>query len=410
MNGQRNLMSTIGLVITFCFGLVNGAVVDLNGNNFDSTISGAEFVFVNFYADWCFYSNQLKPIFEEASGKFLDPTKVVFAKVDCDRQSDIASKYGVSKYPTLKIFRFGEQAKREYRGQRSVDALVKFAEQQVVPSFQEFASKPDLDSKLNPKKRNIVGYLAAKDGPIAKTLLKIASNLRDDCQFWLVFGEAARPMNNGVDKVVFRDTSGEEASFTGNLQDFTLTKQWIQDKCVPLVRELTFENAEELTEEGLPFLILFRNPSDDGIYKIFTDEVVRQLSDQRTSVNALVADGQKFAHPLHHLGKSVHDLPILAIDSFRHMYVFPDIKQLTTPGKLRQFVLDLHSGKLHREFHNGPDPTRSPPSPGQPPSNNQPGQGGPPGSEQQQRTDPPESVFQKLKPNENRYTLIRDEF
>jgi len=27
-----------------------------------------------------------------------------------------------------------------------------------------------------------------------------------------------------------------------------------------------------------------------------------------------------------------------------------------TPGKLRKFVQDLHSGKLHREFHHGPDP------------------------------------------------------
>jgi hypothetical protein len=26
------------------------------------------------------------------------------------------------------------------------------------------------------------------------------------------------------------------------------------------------------------------------------------------------------------------------------------------PGLLKQFVADLHSGKLHREFHHGPDP------------------------------------------------------
>jgi endoplasmic reticulum resident protein 44 len=31
----------------------------------------------------------------------------------------------------------------------------------------------------------------------------------------------------------------------------------------------------------------------------------------------------KFSHPLHHLGKTAKDLPVLAIDSFRHMYVFP---------------------------------------------------------------------------------------
>ena len=30
-----------------------------------------------------------------------------------------------------------------------------------------------------------------------------------------------------------------------------------------------------------------------------------------------------------------------------------------TPSLLRQFVLDLQSGKLHREFHNGPDPVIS---------------------------------------------------
>ena len=31
-----------------------------------------------------------------------------------------------------------------------------------------------------------------------------------------------------------------------------------------------------------------------------------------------------------------------------------------TPGKLQEFINDLHSGKLHREYHNGPDPTEPP--------------------------------------------------
>jgi hypothetical protein len=40
------------------------------------------------------------------------------------------------------------------------------------------------------------------------------------------------------------------------------------------------------------------------------------------SINFLTADGEKFSHPLHHLGKTSKDLPILAIDSFRHMYIW----------------------------------------------------------------------------------------
>ena len=43
------------------------------------------------------------------------------------------------------------------------------------------------------------------------------------------------------------------------------------------------------------------------------------------NMNFLTADGTKFTHPLHHLGKTPKDLPVIAIDSFRHMYLFPNI-------------------------------------------------------------------------------------
>ena len=42
------------------------------------------------------------------------------------------------------------------------------------------------------------------------------------------------------------------------------------------------------------------------------------------SINTLTADGKKFSHPLYHLGKTTNDLPVLAIDSFRHMYMWPN--------------------------------------------------------------------------------------
>ena len=49
------------------------------------------------------------------------------------------------------------------------------------------------------------------------------------------------------------------------------------------------------------------------------------------NVNFLVADGLKFAHPLHHLGKSKEDLPLIAIDSFRHMYLFKKYEDSRIP-------------------------------------------------------------------------------
>jgi endoplasmic reticulum resident protein 44 len=113
------------------------------------------------------------------------------------------------------------------------------------------------------------------------------------------------------------------------------------------------------------------------------------------SVNFLTADGIRFAHPLHHLGKSQSDLPLIAIDSFRHMYLFPDINDMEVPGKLKSFLQDLYSGKLHREFHYGPEPVTNTPKEIE---------GG-----SKKPTTPPESTFKKLAPSKNRYTLLRDE-
>merc|ERR1739844_775865 len=89
--------------------------------------------------------------------------------------------------------------------------------------------------------------------------------------------------------------------------------------------------------------------------KQYSDIVQRELMEDKQNVNFLVADGIKFAHPLHHLGKNKEDLPLIAIDSFRHMYLFAKYEDAQIPGKLKQFLQDLYSGKLHREFHYGPD-------------------------------------------------------
>lgn len=111
----------------------------------------------------------------------------------------------------------------------------------------------------------------------------------------------------------------------------------------------------------------------------------------------MTADGVKFAHPLHHLGKSVSDLPLIAIDSFRHMYLFPDAREMEVPGKLKTFLKDLYSGKLHRDFHYRPDPSDNRiSSPSEPDKVKGP-------------TTPPESTFKKLAPSKNRYTLLKDE-
>ncbi|VDN03722.1 unnamed protein product [Thelazia callipaeda] len=364
-------------------------------------VENHEVVFVNFYADWCRFSQHLKPIFEEASNQFKNRgDRVAWATVDCDRETDIAQKYHVNKYPTLKLFRSGELVKKEYRGQRSSSALSQFIEKELLSTIRNFTSNADLANQIDQEKRNVIAYFDKAAGPEFDNFIRTASLLRDDCTFWLGIGETFASELTKGNRLEYRPTDiKERAEYTGGLANFETMKEWLTDKCIPSIREITFENAEELTEEGLPFLILFRTAGDSKIEKIFSDQVARELFDQKTSINCLFADGKKFAHPLKHLGKTMDDMPILAIDSFRHMYLFPDINELTVPGKLRQFVLDLHSGKLHREFHHGPDSTKSVLSSSSDDLLEK-------RAKEIAKQQPPTSVFKHLKPAENRYSLL----
>ena len=86
-----------------------------------------------------------------------------------------------------------------------------------------------------------------------------------------------------------RSTESDE-SFKGDLKSYDEFSAWMTDKCVPLVREITFENAEELTEEGLPFLILFYDPDDTHSIKKYNDIINRELLDEkRNSIPSLTS-------------------------------------------------------------------------------------------------------------------------
>lgn len=85
-------------------------------------------------------------------------------------------------------------------------------------------------------------------------------------------------------------------------------------------------------------------------------------------------------------------------------------------GLLKQFVDDLQSGKLHREFHYGPETvTQSQKVNAVPKAQN--GQQhvprdaapSPQAGGAKDPTSPPESVFKQLKPSNNRYTVLKDE-
>ena len=56
---------------------------------------------------------------------YPDEGVVRMGRIDCDAQPELAQKYRISKYPTIRIFRYGIEMKKEYRGNRNPEDFKK---------------------------------------------------------------------------------------------------------------------------------------------------------------------------------------------------------------------------------------------------------------------------------------------
>ena len=78
------------------------AVVELNRDNFEKTVTENSFVVVDFWAPWCGPCRTFAPTFERVSEEHPD---IVFAKVNTEEEHEIAAHFQIRSIPTLMMFR-----------------------------------------------------------------------------------------------------------------------------------------------------------------------------------------------------------------------------------------------------------------------------------------------------------------
>ncbi|HXK55366.1 MAG: thioredoxin [Gammaproteobacteria bacterium] len=78
------------------------AIVELNKDNFQETVTNSDFVIVDFWAPWCGPCRSFGPTYEKVSE---DHPNIVFAKVNTEEEREIAQHFQIRSIPTLMIFR-----------------------------------------------------------------------------------------------------------------------------------------------------------------------------------------------------------------------------------------------------------------------------------------------------------------
>ncbi|OIP40357.1 MAG: thioredoxin [Deltaproteobacteria bacterium CG2_30_63_29] len=78
------------------------ATVELNKDNFETTVEANDILLVDFWASWCGPCMRFAPTYEAISEKHPN---IVFAKVNTEEQPELASYFQIRSIPTLMVFR-----------------------------------------------------------------------------------------------------------------------------------------------------------------------------------------------------------------------------------------------------------------------------------------------------------------
>ncbi|XP_076157581.1 protein disulfide isomerase family A, member 8 [Alosa pseudoharengus] len=343
------------------------AVLELGDADFDYLAAEQETMLVKFYAPWCGHCKKLAPDFELAASRLKGI--VALAKVDCTSNTDTCSRFGVTGYPTLKIFRSGEESSA-YDGPRTADGMVKYMKKNAGPNSYSLSTEELLDAFIDNFDASVVGFFSSSDSPQLAEFLRAAAAMRDAYRFGHTT-DLQLGLKHGMDTegvVLFRPPRLSSVFEDGALK-FTDTvtsaalRRFIRDNIFGMCPHLTPENKDKLRQRDLLTayydLDYRRNPKGSNYWRNRVMKVGSGFVPE--GLTFAVANRKDFQDELEEdfgLGTSDGgDLPFVTIRTrLGHKYTMRE--EFTRDGKsLERFLDDYFAGRLKRYVKSEPIPS-----------------------------------------------------
>lgn len=325
-------------------------VLDLTDSDFSSRIADIDTTLVMFYAPWCGHCKRLKPEYAKA-GELLrgsDP-QIVLAKVDCtEGGKDTCSKFSISGYPTLKIFKNGEFS-ADYNGPREAAGIAKYMKAQTGPASKDLLTVAEIEDYLKVQETTVIGFFE-KETDLKTVFLKYADKFREKLRFG--HSSAADVLKNYKETnaiVLFRAPQYQNkfepnsVTFKGSSLDELTT--FVKENYHGLVGHRTRDLAQDFKH---PFVIAYysvdyaKNPKGTNYWRNRILKVAKEYSgDYRFAVSSK----DDFQHELNEYGYDyTGEKPVvLARDKDNQKFIMTSEFSVEN---LQQFLSDLEEGNL----------------------------------------------------------------
>jgi len=246
-------------------------VLVLTSENFQEALDANPIILVEFYAPWCGHCKKLAPEYASAAQTLAtDGSTAKLAKVDATEQKDLAGRYGVRGYPTLKLFRNGQPM--DYSGGRTADAIVAYMNKKSGPPAETLETVEAADALVEKAKVAVIGFFKDTESEEAKAFLQTAGSL-DDQLFGItssseVFAKFEVTGDSAV--VLFKKFDEGKNVLEGEMTAASV-KQFVKTNAVPLVIDFNQDTAKAIFGDNnikAHFIIFTSAQDEDHEYKI----------------------------------------------------------------------------------------------------------------------------------------------
>lgn len=308
----------------------------------------------------CGHCKRLKPEFAKAAELLKnDDPPIALAKVDCtEAGKDTCSRFSVSGYPTLKIFKNGEVS-QEYNGPREASGIVKYMRAQVGPASRDILTVEQMEAFLKVNEAAVVGFFE-KESDLKGVFTQYADKFREKLRFAHSSAKAVLEKYGETDAILLFRAPQLANKFE---PDFVKFEGKGREQLTDFVKEnihglAGHRTRESSTEFKNPLIVAYyavdyaKNPKGTNYWRNRILKVAKEFVGKATFA---VSSKDDFQHELNEYGYDyTGEKPvILARDAKNQKHIMKDEFSVEN---LQKFTTDLLDGKLEPYVKSEPIP------------------------------------------------------
>ncbi|XP_030061020.1 protein disulfide-isomerase [Microcaecilia unicolor] len=344
--------------LLLCLTLATGAdvaeeegVLVLNKSNFEEAVEAHKYLLVEFYAPWCGHCKALAPEYAKAAGILKsEESEIRLGKVDATEESELAQRFGVRGYPTIKFFKNGDTASpKEYSAGREADDIVNWLKKRTGPAATTIADTAAAEALLESHEVAVIGFFKDVDSDLAKVFLEAADAIDD-----IPFGISSHDdlfSKYQLDKdaiILFKKFDEGRNIFDGEATKENVLN-FIKSNQLPLVIEFTEQTAPKIFGGEIKTHILLFLPKSTPDYQDKLDNFKNAAGSFKGKILFIFIDSEHTDNQriLEFFGLKKEECPSVRLITLEEeMTKFKPESDDLSADKLKEFCNNFLEGKV----------------------------------------------------------------